>query len=1635
MDLSDVSTDGTCRVLLSSAHLIRHNTLKKQSMVEQENEGAAQGTNGSLIARRLEGSRRDVLDLSMRNSLLNFRPSGRLGIEVVDELPSEIFRILVHKHQLMYFSPVLEGASAPAMDQPDEDSPPGLTAPDIDAEPAARHVDKKLQTALEKVMLHRRLLDMFRRARSALEEQGVNTLYLALGLLRWYESEQSELPRLAPLILIPVQLDRADVRRSFKLSWTEEEIEANLSLNEKLGNDFGVQVPDLPKEDDLDAAAYFQQVGKALSGHQRWSVDTQAIHLGFFSFSKFLIYKDLDPAQWPEGQKPADHPVLQKCYDPKGFQSKPSVIGDTEPIDDHPDAPALHPVVDADSSQTLAVIDAMDGRNLVIQGPPGTGKSQTITNLLAEALAHGKSVLFVAEKRAALEVVKRRLDSIYLGDACLELHSHNTRKRVVLDELKRTLDLGEPTSPSEVDDTVLRQRRQRLNAYAAAVNEPVGASGLTPHQLIGKLEALQAVGLAVDGLGLRCRDSASWSASEFARHRALVAEMQSLVLGIGPPREHLFWGMGLRVLLPSDEHRIQQALQQAEAALRRLREPWRRLQTLLLEGEGIEALRRSDVEQALHMADKVLEVSALIETDHRNPVWATRARALRALCKDAFRYADLRARYEAVLIPEAWEAEVLEVRQALAAQGGKWWRFLSGSWRKSMAVLRGLCRGDPPEEMADCLELVDRILEAGRLRRRVVEAGDWTAALLPGLQLGHRPESYRTFAQATTCLINLHEEKAAGTIAETVHDLIDRRPIATEVQQEVRACRDAVARLEQALEAVDQVIERRTDRFPADDGLWEQPYGAIHRWLAAAMEQLPSASKMVRFNQLEQKAIDAKLPELAEAAASYADAGEKLLPLFEHGCYSTWIEAAIRERSALSRFDGDTQQGITRQFRDTDRSQFESNRIHIAQLHWQGLPRHQGGGQLGVLQREFQKKSRHLPVRTLIAKAGHAIQSLKPIFMMSPMSIAKYIPPASVSFDIVVFDEASQVRPVDAMGAILRGRQAVVVGDSRQLPPTSFFDGAAHDAEEEQSSTADLESVLGLFCAQGAPERWLRWHYRSRHESLITVSNHEFYDNRLVVFPSPDASKQDSGLHLQHQPENQYKRGGVNVDEARKVAAAVMEHAARTPLQTLGVVAFNMKQARRIEDELEILRSRDPSLEATFFSQHPAEPFFVKNLENVQGDERDVILISVGYGKLEGGYLPMNFGPLNRDGGERRLNVLITRAKRRCVVYVNFLAADLDLRRSKGRGIQALKTFLKYADQGVLDVPRATGRGADSPFEEAVADALRAKGHDIEQQVGSSGFFVDLAVVDPDRPGQYVLGIECDGAKYHSARSARDRDRLRQQVLENLGWSIHRIWSTDWFRNRERSLQRTEEAIQNACSRDSAKPSAEVSPKGETEAGSKVPPHTEPNVEPKAKPLQRSQILGRKPKSRAQPYKPAQPNVDLGDTPLHEMELSQLAASIRQVVEVESPVHWQEVVTRIRVAAGLRRAGSRIREHMKQGIRHGLQSKWFDLQGDFLWRLEHDTVIIRSRSGPLPDTAKSLRQVDRIAPEEIAEALYRVVDDSFAIRRDEAIDEACRLFGFKRVDAKTTRRFKPILNRLVKNKKLQIADGLLRVCR
>ncbi|HYE98168.1 MAG TPA: AAA domain-containing protein, partial [Planctomycetota bacterium] len=579
---------------------------------------------------------------------------------------------------------------------------------------------------------------------------------------------------------------------------------------------------------------------------------------------------------------------------------------------------------------------------------------------------------------------------------------------------------------------------------------------------------------------------------------------------------------------------------------------------------------------------------------------------------------------------------------------------------------------------------------------------------------------------------------------------------------------------------------------------------------------------------------------------------------------------------------------------------------------------------------------------------------------------------------------ASQVRPVDAFGAILRGRQLVVVGDDKQMPPTSFFDhmlspeGPGGEEEGEGSPTADLQSILGLCVAKGMPSRMLRWHYRSRHDSLIALSNREFYEDGLVVFPSPRRRGAGEGLEYRHLPGTAYERGTTrtNPKEAEAVAAAVYEHWKTRPALSLGVVAFSMAQREAIEERIEALQKKDAAFDA-WASEARDEPFFVKNLENVQGDERDVMLISVGYGRDEKGAVTMNFGPLNQAGGERRLNVLITRAKRRCAVFTNLQPEDIDLRRAPGEGVRALRAFLAFARDGRLESAGVTAVGARDDVRAQVRAALQAAGYEVKEDVGSGGYRVDLAVEDPASPGRFLIGIELDGPRYQEARWARDRDRLRESVLRGLGWSLHRVWSTDWFLNREAAQRRCVSAIERAKAAP-AVPAAPAPPGGLKRDGRTPPP-------------------GRSP---VPPYVPAKATADIGEQHIADVDAVKRAAFVAAIVDREAPMHVEELRRRILEAIDAR-PGSKRFQAIDEAVDVAVARALIRRKGDFLWSKDDRIVTPRDRSG-LPDASRDLA---RVSDEECEAALLRVVEEAHGCDADEAAAQAIRLLGVKRTES------------------------------
>ena len=568
------------------------------------------------------------------------------------------------------------------------------------------------------------------------------------------------------------------------------------------------------------------------------------------------------------------------------------------------------------------------------------------------------------------------------------------------------------------------------------------------------------------------------------------------------------------------------------------------------------------------------------------------------------------------------------------------------------------------------------------------------------------------------------------------------------------------------------------------------------------------------------QSVVANIPRLRDIEKSFRktgvakimkDVGEDIPPgLAARAVEHAWLRRVLDDLEfddrRLSAFDGDGHSRHRAEFAEADRQHLDSTPQRVHRLTAQAIVATMNlhPEETALVKREAAKKRRHLSVRQLFARAPHVLAALRPCWTMSPVLAAEMIPINRRLFDVVIFDEASQIPPAEAIGSLARAPQAVIAGDSRQLPPTSFFgrDSAGDDDDDDDDNTALLTSdIESLLDATGVllRDKMLQWHYRSRDDRLIAFSNNYIYGGSLTAFPGAIVHSPISHRLVPFRPITGVEGTRSNPDEVEQVVDLVLEHARQTPAETLGVIAFGQHHADNIDNALmrRLGELNDPSLDE-FFSETNEERFFVKNIERVQGDERDAIILSVGYHKDANGNLPYRFGPLNWDGGERRLNVAVTRARSRLTLVSSFSHRDMDPGKIKARGVELLRQYLEYAASGGTDLGSGVSDVPLNPFELSIRDGLERRGIPVTPQYGVSGYRIDFACAHPDEPGRMVLAIEADGATYHSSPTARDRDRLRQQVLEDKGWRFHRIWSTEWFRDREAELDKAEEAWKRA---------------------------------------------------------------------------------------------------------------------------------------------------------------------------------------------------------------------------------------------
>lgn len=1547
----------------------------------ENTDDTAKSENAIRFERLLYRARAGLIDTAKRNRLIHTpRPSKRSNaLDIVDELSDETFRILVTEGRPMSFLPGAigaegnEGVSADEMDLylPPEDDGDGI---------ADRHLDSRLQTRLTPEGLQKRMLALHRDATTIEEEQGISVLYLALGFLRWYESPSSDRLRESPLLLVPISLERSSAKAGFKVRFRDEDLNTNLSLAEMLKNEFGIELPEIDIDDDWSPTLYFEKVRQAVASQSKWSIDDDGMVLGFFSFAKLLMYRDLDPANWPDGML-VDHPLLSGLLN-DGFASSDPIFPEDTSIDEFLDPADLIHIVDADASQTEVIERVRRGDNLVIQGPPGTGKSQTITNIIASAVYDGKSVLFMAEKMAALDVVQSRLEKGQLGRIMLELHSRKANKREVLEELGRTLNQSVEAKMDEGLIDELRDKRDRLNVEAKLMHQSISAANDTPYQVLGGLARLMEGGHPPPDLALP--DTRKWTADNLAEISEDVARLVDRTKKAGQANLHPWRGVTALNIQRPDVERLGPKLENLTSRI----EAFDKLCCGIAESLGKSTKYSiADVDgyvstleifsQAPDLSARELATLSQIEDTER----------VASIARDGSRYLEIADKIDPIFISSAWDIDIAPMRMTIAGGNGSLFRRLGGTYRKAVSDLKSLATEELGKDRNVWVSHLDLLLEGKKIGLQIDECDGSMRTVLGPIWQG-RKTSFQKISQALDWAEKLNSADAALT-ADAVESCLSDH--SSDISEDYKKQSDELLT---ALKDVDAVLQLDTTiafgmaRFESIQirdlasraKEWGQSTDLIHEW-----SQLKSTQNSVLehgLSDLVERLGDGRLaPEIALNEFSYARA-EQL-----------WQDA-LNENPALATLDGDEKSQVVADFRRLDARRRDLAVKQILLKHDEDMPRG-AAGPMRTIRSEIAKKRRHLPIRKLMKNAGTEIQRIKPVMLMSPMSIAQFLPPGTINFDVLVIDEASQVKPEDALGAIARSKQIVVVGDSKQLPPSRFFEkmvGGEADEEEDEGlpsiNVGDLESILTLCESSGMSQSMLSWHYRSRHPSLITVSNELFYESGLFLPPAPVYESDQLGFTVNHIA-GEYDKGGkrINDIEAKAIVAALVEHIRNYPNRSIGVVTFSMAQRTHIQNLLELERRKVPELDRLFSVGVNGEPAFVKNLENVQGDERDYIFVSVCYGPTSaGGGLPtMNFGPVSREGGERRLNVLFSRARYRCEIFVSFHSGDIDVERSSTVGPGVLKRFLRYGETGQLDMPEPTGLGADSPFEEAVANAIIAMGYEVDLQVGSAGFRIDLAIKHPKRKGQYILAVECDGATYHSARWARERDRLRQEVLEGMGWAFHRIWSTDWFNRPESEKEKLQKKVHFIIEDELRK---------EEEAVEQA------ELDEQQHEIDEIIVVDMKDSDLNLPaYKEATIGSGLLHLEPHEVPLSGLAKLVGSIVEFEGPVHTSEIARRFANAWGKNKVGNRILSHTEDALKLCAKGGEITRLGEFWDQPDRQYAPqIRSRS----NASVTLKKAAMLPPTEIKALADRLTEHNGEMSVEDLVPTIAKAFGFLR---------------------------------
>lgn len=1668
---------------------------------------------------KFENWKNKLLDLGKRNRLLNFKDSIRGSLRIVSPDCFELYQRIVRDEEDIVF---------PQYSLEEEAGDEEFENEEWD--------DSGIKTNKSKKDLPRVLRNLRNKAKTALEEQGINMLYLSFGFLKWTEADHSDVEYLAPLVLVPVTLTVESIVSPFILHLHEDEIVLNPTLKYKLSSEFGIELPDFDENDSLEEL--FKGIQDAVR-IKKWEVKAD-VGMSLFSFLKINMYDDL--------KKHKDtilaNPIIKAIG---GVASDlPQIPGDLNDydFDKREDPKRIFQIVDADSSQQEAILYAKSGISFVLQGPPGTGKSQTITNIIAESIANGKKVLFVSEKMAALEVVHKRLSSAGLDDFCLVLHSYKANKRSILDQLEKSLYLAQkqahvdPEAFQKLD--TLKCDREKLNDYAEQVYTKITPLGKTIYEANGIIASLcdypdivfslpnvrntsddlfreyilrisrwiAAMGnMSVDYKNNPWNGATVETINNEFRHdassklSALIDKIKTVSKGFESVKKEtcsdvplslsgmarlaaacseldsaheipLTWITGEQITPLFAEISDQERIQKDCASISEsIISEWQAIKT----AEGLDAPDISDFADCSSVSSLQVNLNTILSKEPYRAWGGSHFEEAKKLYDGASnaakRIKELVADLSSVYEQGIFEIDHKAIRTRMKTEYGSFMRVFKKEYKEDKKALQ-ICRKDVVKKISD-KELFSTITKLHELsiQRTWFEYNDNNLKELFGSLLVDESSDYtkaNTLLTAYPAIVSIlqkcselnHNYATIGSNEQTLREHYqflyngietsweDIRK-ALEWSKQFRAavvssnpgggfvekvcsskefandCFAKVALIGEIRASLSPEYEWFSSLFASDADFDEMSFDRLSEKAESCMNGMYYLEEYIDFRNARQNCIQIGLEDFTRAVSENNIEVNQVIPVFKKRFFRLWLDSVLPEYPAVAEFRRKTQEQTISEFACLDAAQFRiaQTRVKTKIINTMPVMDHftTGVDEISILKKELKKQRKIMPIRKLFKAIPNLLLTLKPCLMMSPLSVSLFLEADSYNFDLVIFDEASQVCTENAIGAISRAKQVIIAGDSHQLPPTNFFQVTTtegdYDDDEDEEDNEVFESILDE--ANMLPERTLQWHYRSRHESLIAFSNAKIYKNHLITFPSNISKENGIGVEYIYVPDGFYDKGGRNgnVIEAKRVAELIIQHIKTTPNRSLGVIAFGEVQQLAIETQLRALRVNNQEYER-FFSEDLEEPFFIKSLENVQGDERDTIIFSIGYAKNAAGVFHMNFGPLSKAGGEKRLNVAITRAKYNVKLVGSIQPTDIDIDRVSSEGPKLLRAYINYAINGPESLQKEITESDiaehDSPFEESVYYFLDRKGYKLATQVGCSGYRIDMAVKHPAKSGVYVLGIECDGAQYHSARTARERDRLRQDVLESMGWRIYRIWSTDWIKDPITEGERLLKAVKDA-----------INEYDDREYASELSCLKEPDHRKSSNDANQYFALEDRKEDLHPTSKYGFANVEeysLHSLPKGYNGLPDIKDCIELVVKHEYPIHYELLSKRLLWLFGAQKVTSAIGgQILHQITKMGNRVVRKEL---FVYPKSYDKIPIR-----LPNT----RSIDFISTEELTVAMLAILRTCVGPTREGLCAETTRVYGFKRQGSNIQWAMNKAVDELISTGRVSEVDGKLRV--